>query len=169
MPIFNLSDGHKAEPVTHTTEHPLTQTQNKKPATRNAKPAKSAKPAAKKPASASAKSEPAKAAVSLHDTSAISAATLAFAASNNVTLSNIFRGAKAKPRTPIDAARHAGANATARDETFTKAVRDIYGAKPFPRLDVDAGNLSRAIALGRLAAVDPNHTTGRDAQFKLTA
>jgi hypothetical protein len=122
-----------------------------------------AKKAANKPAAAKkAANKPAAAPVKL---------TFAGGGTGTYRGSPTFRG-HGKKLSPVSLSKPA-ASVTDRDQSFVTDLRKLYGAKPFPRLDCDAGNLGRAITLGLVKYVAggdtrDGHIYGRDAQFQLT-
>lgn len=64
--------------------------------------------------------------------------------------------------TPLNPAAHTPQSESARDTAFIKALRTVYGDKPFTQQNTgaDTGNLQRALSLKLIAATGKNDDNG---------
>jgi hypothetical protein len=74
------------------------------------------------------------------------------------SLRNVFQA----KFTPLDLSKHTSAKPTDRDEAFIKAIRAVYGTKPFShkQTGADTGNMARAIHIGYIKATGNTDANG---------
>lgn len=73
-------------------------------------------------------------------------------------LRNVFQAKFTK----LDLSKHTSAQSTPRDEAFIKAIRNVYGTKPFShkQTGADTGNMARAIHIGYIKATGGKNADG---------